>query len=268
MQQTLPSIIEAIQKRRSCRQFDNTILTSEHAEKIQKFMKEMETPFEHQVSITYHVVPQNEDIVYFQGPQQFVALSSTHLPVEQAKLGFLGEHLILYSESIGVRTCWMGHYRIKQVHDIVYGTSKSAIDHSLYCIILLGYVPEKTSLVDRFSQKRMSKKNRTLEYFLHKEYLTEFPNFIRSSLELASRAPSAMNSQKWYYLVQKSDKGYTIELSKPKGYQHFKWKHYDIDVGTAAAHLWLGLRNAGISTEVKIDDREGDAVWSFSCSSY
>ncbi len=258
-------MIDAIQTRRSCRQFHPEPLTSEHSGKLQEFLMKMETPFEHQVSLTYHIVPQDQDVVYFKGPKQFAALSSSRSPVEQAKLGFLGEQLILFSESIGIRTCWMGHYRTKEVEDIVYGTMMKDDDHPLYCIILLGYVPERTGFLDRFSQKRMSKKNRTLESFLHKESLTEFPIFIKSSLELASRAPSAMNSQKWYYKVQKNDAGYSIELGKPKGYQHFKWKHYDIDVGTAAAHIWLGLRNAGIDTEVTIDNREGDAVWRFLC---
>jgi len=266
MQQILLPMIDAIQIRRSCRQFLPVPLTSEHAGRVRKFLLEITTPFDHHVSMTYQTVLQDKDIVYFQGPKQFIALSSTRSPVDQAKLGFLGEQMVLFSESIGVRTCWMGHYKTKEVQEIVYETSEPDYDHPLYCIILLGYVPDKTGLLDRFSQKRMSKKNRTLESFLHGNSLTEFPDFIRSSLELASRAPSAMNSQKWYYLVQKSDYGYSIELSKPKGYQHFKWKYYDIDVGTAAAHLWLGLRNAGIDVKVKIHDREGDAVWRFDCS--
>ncbi len=114
--------------------------------------------------------------------------------------------------------------------------------------------------------KRMSKKNRPLESFLHEESLTEFPDFIRSSLELASRAPSAMNSQKWYYLVRKANDAYSIELSKPRRYQHFKWKHYDIDVGTAAAHLWLGPKTKGKNAEVSVVDGGGDAVWRFLCT--
>ncbi|MFW9958030.1 MAG: nitroreductase family protein [Candidatus Odinarchaeota archaeon] len=266
MQDMLPSMIDAIHTRRSCRQFHPMKLIPDHAEKLQEFMKKMEIPFDHKVSLTYHNVPQDQDIVYFKGPKQFIALSTSRSPIEQAKLGFLGEQLILYSESIGIRTCWMGHYRTKEVEDIVYGAPNLDDNHPLYCIILLGYVPEKTGLLDRFSQRRLSKKNRTLESFLHEHSLTEFPDFIKSSLELASRAPSAMNSQKWYYLVQKTSEGYSIELSKPKGYQHFKWKHYDIDVGTAALHIWLGLRDAGIEAKVDIINRDGDAAWRFHCS--
>ena len=265
MYPTLLPMVDAIQNRRSCRQFHPVTLTPEHGAQVRHFLSVMATPFDYQVSMTYHIVPEDKSIVYFQGPKQFVALSSKEAPVEQAKLGFLGEQLILYSESIGIRTCWMGHFRTKDVHDIVYATSKPQDEHRLFCIILLGYIPERAGFLDRFSQKRMSKKHRTVESFLHEESLTEFPDFIRLSLELASRAPSAMNSQKWYYLVEEVDNGYSIELSKPRGYQHFKWRNYDIDVGTAAAHLWLGLESKGRTTEVSVVDRDGDAVWRFFC---
>lgn len=265
MQEEPSPIIETIQKRRSCRQFLPTELSTEHEKHIKESLLHMEIPFDHKVSMTYHIVPNEKNIVYFQGPKQFIALASDRSPIEQAKLGFIGECAILQSEIIGVRTCWMGHYKAKEVQDIVYGTTKPLDDSILFCIILLGYVPEKTGFLDRFSQKRMSKKNKTIESFLHKESLTEFPEYIRTSLELASRAPSAMNSQKWYYLVERTDDGYFIELSKPKGYQHFKWSYYDIDVGTAAAHIWLGLKASRVSNVVNIIDREGDAVWRFLC---
>ncbi len=267
MRHMLPGMSAAIQTRRSYRQFYPVSLTSEHEDQIHQFMSKMRAPFNHQVSIEYHPVPNEKNVVYFQGPKQFAALSTKRTPVDQAKLGFLGEQLILYSESIGVKTCWMGHYKTKEVNEIVYKTSKPDADNPLYCIILLGYVPEKTSLLDRFSQKRMSKKNRTVESFLHDKSLTEFPDFVRYPLELASRAPSAMNSQKWYYLVELHEDGYSIELSKPRGYQHFKWRHYDIDVGTAAAHVWLGLISREIEPEVKILDNEGGVVWRFECIS-
>jgi hypothetical protein len=241
-------------------------LMPEHEQQIHDFLGLVVTPFEHHVSIDYKSISNEKNVVYFQGPKQFVILSTNQTPVEQAKLGFLGEQLVLYCESIGVRTCWMGHYKTREVYEIVYGTSKPDEDYPLYCIILLGYVPEKTGILDRFSQKRMSKKNRTVESFLHKESLTEFPDFIRFSLELASRAPSAMNSQKWYYLVQEVNGEYSIELSKPKGYQHFKWRYYDIDVGTAASHIWLGLKVKGKSPDVSVFDRDENAIWRFNCT--
>jgi hypothetical protein len=159
----------------------------------------------------------------------------------------------------------MGHYRKKEVNEIVFDVSGSDENYPLYCIILLGYVREKTSMLDRISKKRMSKKNRTVDSFLHQNSLAEFPKPIRQSLEHASRAPSAMNSQKWYYLMGRVNDEYFIELGKPKGYQHFKWRNYDIDVGTAAAHIWLGLNYVSMRHDVSLRDEDGNAVWNFRC---
>lgn len=261
MYQALPEMIAAVQTRRSCRHFLYTQLTTEHDRLVHEFLSQLTSPFDHQVAIVYHRVPENTNIVYFQGPRQFIALSADCSVLEQAKLGFLGEQLVLFSEAIGLRTCWMGHYRTQEVNEIVYGSSNPEKENPLYCIILLGYIPERTSLLDRISQRRFSKKTRMVDSFLSPDSLIEFPNSIRDALELASKAPSAMNSQKWYYTVQSGDEGYVIELGKPRGYQHFKWKHYDIDVGTAAAHLWRGLVHAGVHTDVSLRDEVGNAVW-------
>jgi nitroreductase len=263
MYEILPEMIAAIQTRRSCRHFLHTQLTTEDDRLIYEFLSEFTSPFEHHVSITYHRVPETTNIVYFQGPGQFIALSADRSVLEQAKLGFLGEQLVLFSEAIGLRTCWMGHYRTQEVNEIVYSSSKPDKENPLYCIILLGHIPERTGLLDRISQRRFSKKTRMVDSFLSPDSLTEFPNYIRDALELTSKAPSAMNSQKWYYMVQRDDEGYIIELGKRRGYQHFKWKHYDIDVGTAAAHLWLGLVYVGVHTDVSVRDEAGDAVWRF-----
>lgn len=73
-----------------------------------------------------------------------------------------------------------------------------------------------------------------------------------------------MNTQKWYYHISKTENEYIIELGKIKGYKHFKWPYYDIDVGTAAAHLWLGLMASEIIHSVICSSDGRDSVWDFS----
>ncbi|MFX0011355.1 MAG: nitroreductase family protein [Candidatus Hermodarchaeota archaeon] len=90
-----------------------------------------------------------------------------------------------------------------------------------------------------------------------------FPEKIQSALKLACKAPSAMNSQNWYYLIKRKGNYISIELSKPQGYQHFKWQYYDIDVGTAAAHIWLGLIAESYNPIVQLENNNNNAVWTF-----
>ncbi len=258
---------DAILIRHSNRHFTDEHLSIDHSKAVQEFITSLNPPFEHHATISYHVVPKDDSVVYFKNPRQFVALESENATEEQAKLGFLGELIVLFCESLGIQTCWMGHYKKRQVYDIVYKNSKQNKNRKLYCIIVLGYIPDKTSLLDRFSKRRFSKKHRQVEFFLHKNSLRTFSSKIQFSLELASKAPSAMNTQKWYYLISKNDSRTSIEIGKIKGYQHFKWPYYDIDVGTAAAHCWLGLQYQNCFPYVECSSDNSSSVWKFTLES-
>jgi hypothetical protein len=72
-----------------------------------------------------------------------------------------------------------------------------------------------------------------------------------------------MNSQKWYYLVSREQAGYRAEISKLPGYRHFKWPHYNIDVGTAAAHFWLGHVSEEIVPLTTVQVESDCVVWTF-----
>ncbi|MFW9951565.1 MAG: nitroreductase family protein, partial [Candidatus Thorarchaeota archaeon] len=202
-------------------------------------------------------------IVYFKAPRNFVALFAPKSILEQAKLGFIGELVILFCETLNLKTCWMGHYNKDTVNKIVGNGIDSNNSKFLYCIIPVGYISEKNSIIDNISRKILSKKKKIVEDFLHTDSLLEFPKTIYNSLELACKAPSAMNSQKWYYLVKKSGNQISIKLSKLPGYQHIKWRYYDIDVGTAASHIWMGLLAGSYNPIVELEKINNDVIWTF-----
>lgn len=258
---------DAISIRQSHRHFLAEYLSQEKEVAILSFIDKLDVPFSHSIRSSYHKISTDDNIVYFKGPPQFISLESPKSIEEQTKLGFLGELIILYAESLGIRTCWMGHFNKKQVTEIVYHDNPQGSGRQLFCIILLGYVPDKTGVLDRFSKRRFSKKNRTIDSFLSPDSMTDLPEFIQFALSLSSRAPSAMNTQKWYYHISKAENEYAIELGKIKGYRHFKWPYYDIDVGTAAAHLWLGLKLKSELHSVICSSDGSDSVWTFSTTS-
>ncbi len=256
-------MVDAIHTRRSHRHYYPWPLDSNDKFQVQSFINRLDPPFSHSVIVGFHEAPPNTDIVYFKGPKHFLSLSSPPTILEQANLGFIGELIVLYAESIGIKTCWMGHYKKHQVMGIVHPDAAHSSGTELYCIITLGYIPEKTGIMDRFSAKRMSKKDKPIESFLHATSVIDPPDSILRALAMASRAPSAMNSQRWYYLVSDEEDGYVVQISKLPGYRHFKWPHYNIDVGTAAAHFWLGLVSQGITPLVTTHEDSDCAVWTF-----
>ena len=257
-----PQLVKAIDSRRSYRNYLPTSLHSGDYGQILTFISDIKAPFENKVDISIHLAPKDMPLVYFKGPRHFAAFFASTSILEQAKLGFLGELVILFCESINLATCWIGHYNKNSVNKIIsYTDLKNS--KILYCIVPIGYIAEKNSITDSLSKKFLSKKRKNVENFLHADSLREFPEKIRYALELACKAPSAMNSQRWYYLIKKSGDQILIELSKPRGFQHFKWKYYDIDVGTAAAHIWLGLVEKSYHPIVKLENVNDNAVWTF-----
>ena len=264
MPQYLQEMYQAIDIRRSHRHYHPLPLTDHDRIKIKTLIERfVDLPFESNVQISLHHAEEEQDVVYFRGPKHFVALTTDESIVSQAKLGFLGELLVLYSERQGIKTCWMGHYKKNIVHEIVTADGIDLQNDRLYCIITLGYIPEKTGIMDRISEKRLSKKTKRVEDLLHPESLRKFPEPIYNALQKACRAPSAMNSQKWKYFVKSTSTDYVVEIGKPVGYKHFKWSFYDIDVGTAAAHFWLGLMNSGIKPTTEVIQDSDRSLWRF-----
>ena len=257
MDEFISQLTESIRSRQSRRKYLNQKLTEEHKQKISDFIKKISVPFDHKVLITIHQKPNKRKV--FQYPKMnnvdtFAGVISTKDILDQAKTGFVGELFILFCESIGVSTCWIGRYRKAIVNQIIQ--SKGGW---IACITPLGYAENKQGL----SEKIFSKKKNSVEENLHENSISELPESIRDALELACLAPSALNNQCWYFDVQKEGKNYVVEISKPVGYQHFKWHFTDIDVGTSAAHFWLGLKKQNIICQTLLEEKQGKAVWRF-----
>jgi nitroreductase len=263
MESYISRLSEAVNNRHSHRDYLPEEIKTSEIKQLEDFIHDIKVPFEHDVEISLYKVPEGRKVVYFKGPKDFAAFISGLSIISQAKLGFVGELFILFCQSIQLKTCWMGHYNKEDTIQIVYQFEEKQKSRKVHCITPIGYTPEKTSFLDRMSTNRFSKKNKTIEDFLHPNSLKEFPSYISHALELATKAPSAMNTQNWYFLVTLSNDTYTIELSKPKGYQHLKWHFYDIDVGTAASHIWIGLKEQGLKTKIDISDTTGDVIWRF-----
>jgi hypothetical protein len=254
---------KAVYTRKSRRKYLMNPLPEDVLEKLKCFINDIKVPLEHSVEINIHKALPDLPYLPFKNPPYFASFIAPKDIVNQAKVGFVGELLILYAESLGIGTCWYGHYNKQNTYKTVFGnTTENA--KTIHCVTPLGYVTEKISgFSDKITTSMWSSKKKPVEEKLHQDSIKKFPDFIHTSLDMACKAPSAMNCQCWYFKVSEDDKKYSIEISKPIGYRHLKWPYTDIDVGTSASHFWLGLMNQGISPSVNVIENEGRAVWSF-----
>lgn len=260
----IESLVQAVYTRKSRRKYLNEPLTPLHLQKLNEFIGEMQVPFEHDVDISIHKAPQHVSYVPIKQPDYFAAFQASKSLLSEAHTGFIGELFILHAESLGVGTCWYGHYNHHNTYQIVYGTNEENAPKRIHCITLLGYVTKKaTGISDRITNALFSSKKKSVEDNLHEVSLRDFPQYIRNGLELACLAPSAMNCQCWYFKVSADQGNFTVEISKPEGYRHFKWPYTDIDVGVAAAHFWLGLQNQRKDCRVRAKEENSRVVWEF-----
>src|SRR5690554_7344540 len=106
-------IKETIDSRRSVRSYKMADLDLADYHYIDYFAKTLSVPFDHDVEIRFFDAEPTK-VLYTtmkSPPDNLAFLAETDL-VSISKVGFVGELIILFAQSIGVSTCWFGHYKL------------------------------------------------------------------------------------------------------------------------------------------------------------
>ncbi|HNR45084.1 MAG: nitroreductase family protein [Dehalococcoidales bacterium] len=268
----------AINARRSIRSYEVLEVDKEAMSHLKNFIANMNVPFKHDVSISFFNADSSKRLYtgFVSPPDGMAFIADTDIPSISIS-GFVGEMAILYATSLGLATCWYGHYSLDELERILphlkvintlskskWGYGKGVVQGKrAICITPLGYwKKEGLRLADRVTESFMSYKRKPVGAFLENG-LTEdsLPQDILYAFDLARKAPSGANSQHWRFKVSSDFK--TISISMPIGYRHIKWEHPDVDIGICACHFWLGLMIKNIESKVSIIEEEGRAIWQF-----
>ncbi len=272
------NISKTINSRRSTRSFKTDPLKPEILTILSEFSKTVRPPFDCTTEICFFKAePTKELYSTMQSPADNVAFLSETDPVSIAKTGFIGELLILLAESLGVSTCWYGHYKISELERLMphlqntnqlneapngYGYSKGITEGiRAICISPLGYYePKGLRLMDRITKNVYSfKRKETRDLLENKQDIKLLSGDLIYVLDLARKAPSAANSQMWRFGFENDYK--TIIVSLPVGYRHFKWEHPNVEIGICASHVWLALIEKGFFPTIEVYEDEGRAIF-------
>lgn len=267
------SLIDSIYTRRSVRSYRIEALDEADMLKIKAFINHLEIPFEHNVELKIFKAESKKKLyTMFSAPKDNLAILAETDMVSISKAGFIGELAVLYATSLGISTCWFGHYHLKTLNTLMphmevteedprWSYGKGIVNgRRAIAITPLAYHKEKgLRLIDRIQASVMSHKRKPLEVLLTgKKNLSE-P--VKYALELARLAPSAANLQFWRFHVSKDET--QIRIAMPVGYKHPKWEHPNVDIGIAASHVYLGLKERKIPFAIEIKEEEGCAAWYF-----
>lgn len=272
------NLSETINNRRSIRNFKADPLKPETLKILSGFSTTVRLPFDSPTEIRFFKAePTKELYTTMQSPADNVAFLSETDPVSIARTGFIGELLILLAESLGVSTCWYGHYKLSELERLMphlqntsqlkeapngYGYSTGITDGvRAICISPLGYYePNCLRLMDRITKKVFSfKRKKTKDLLENQQDMNNLSGDLIYALDLARKAPSAANSQMWRFGFENDYRDIVVSL--PVGYRHFKWEHPNVEIGICASHLWLALIEKGFFPKVEVYEDAGRAVF-------
>lgn len=269
----------AINTRRSVRSYEIRPVDEKTMSDLADFVNSgMDIPFQHNVRVRFFKAgPGSKLYAVKMAPPDNVAFMAKTDVKSVSSAGFVGELVILYATSLGLATCWYGHYSLAELERLMphlgeamaqprpkwgYGSGVVPGDRAI-CISPLGYWrKDGIRLMDRVTESIFSYKRKPVDALLEGGVKVEsLPPELLYALDLARKAPSAANSQHWRFTVSPDFK--SVSLAMPVGYKHLKWEHPDVDIGICACHFWLGLRLKNVACRVSLTEEQGRAVWRF-----
>lgn len=191
-----------------------TPLDESTMETIIAFTKTLKPLYE-DIKVEYSVMGSKDikNILPIKAPHYFV-ISSENKDGYLTNVGFIFQQMDLFLSSIGIGSCWLGMARTAE-----------KIDTQLEFVIILAY------------GKAMDTPYRQENEFKRKS-LEEISDKNDKRLEVARLAPSATNSQPWYFVTDgETIHVYCVKLGMIKALVYEKMNK--VDMGIALAHLYV-----------------------------
>ena len=156
----------------------------------------------------------------FSGVKNYIVMAAPKGKDWEEKVGYYGELVILLAQTLGLNTCWAG---------LTYRKVPEAYTHRdgdvIHCEISLGYGE---------NQGRQHR-NRQIEKFYEAD--GQIPEWFKAGVEAAMLAPTAVNQQKFKFILHEGNKVEAKPLFSLIGYTY-------IDLGIAKCHFEIGAGKA------------------------
>ena len=245
-------IEKSIRERRSVRTFDDQELTKQDREKLSEFMKNIDLPFD--MSIEFQFLEKMSCPVVV-GTDLYVGAKVKDLPFLNEAFGYAFEKFILYAQSLGIGTVWIGGTMDRDAFTKAMNLKDNEL---MLCVSPIGYPAKKMSMRETLMRKGINADER--KYFEEIVFEKSFDspmsadsaNHLFLALEMVRLAPSAVNRQPWRILVDQNCVHFY--LKRTKGFNGGKIDMQKIDMGIALCHFDLMCEELGIKTEFIMKD--------------
>lgn len=204
---------EIIFKRKSTRSYTGEPVPQDQLDAIRSYMERL-VPLFAQIPVQMQILPAEE--VRCMQPWKtphFIAVSTEDSPDALMNVGFMLQQMDLYIQSLGLGACWVG-----------LGRPRKALSDSLTHAILM---PFGVAAEPVWREEKSQFNRRT------PDEIADLPDL---RLECARLAPSATNSQPWYFLHQ-GEQLHVYQVVQGPLKRMTLGKMNCIDMGIALCHL-------------------------------
>lgn len=180
-------ILEMMKARHSVRQYSGKKIESGIREKLVALAKECNEESGLHIQIIFDEPKCFAGMMAhygkFNGVENYIALVGKKDAALDEKAGYYGEKLVLKAQELGLNTCWVAMTHGKSAAEIGKG-------EKLACIIALGYgttqgIPHQSKPVEQLCNCAFG-----------------MPDWFSKGMEAALLAPTAMNQQKFYIMLE------------------------------------------------------------------
>ena len=212
---------ETIYKRRSIRKYDDNPLEQETLDEIREFIGDIPV-LNPDIKWSYEIVgPKNvKTLMRWKAPHYLLIFSEPKQNYLQ-NIGFIFQQVDLFLQSKGIGACWIGAGSPKNYEN-------PNPEHEFVIMLAFGNpVGELYRNNDQFKRKN----------------LDEISDMADERLIPARLAPSAANSQTWYF-KHNDDGSYDIYRNRRRLNLNSRMVNWNkVDIGIALAHLYISNRD-------------------------
>ena len=216
------NLIEAIQKRHSVRKYTDQPIEETKLAALRKAIEEANSESGLNIQLVVNE-PKGFNGLFistygqFSGVKNYIVMAAPKGKEWEEKVGYFGEKLVLLAQTLGLNTCWAG-----LTYKKIPGTFNLRDGDIVHCMIALGY--------GEVQGKQHPQKKSASDFF---EPSGPKPEWFMSGILAAMLAPTAVNQQKFKFILHDGNKVSTKTFFSP-------WGYTQIDLGIVKYHFEIG----------------------------
>ena len=253
----MDNITKLVRDRRSVRTYNEKPLSQSDLDKLSSFMERIENTYAIPVEFKFlDGKTQKLKCPVANGTDLFIGAKVPRVPHMEEAVGYSFETLVLYAQSLGIGTVWVGgtmdRTAFEQAMDL-------AENERLPCMTPIGYPAQKMSVKEGLMRKGVRADSRApfaslfYDSGFDKPLTPEQAGTLAQPLELVRWAPSAVNKQPWRAVAGES--AVHFYLKHTKGFiSDAVGDMQKIDMGIALCHFALAAEENGLNIQFRISN--------------